>query len=263
MKSFISSLTQPSHESSPPQHKQQQQRPSKLSTAVNAPCTEASKAVPSVTAISTSGNDRGKRGQGNYQVTGSTAAASAAEPTSTACYGSNLRDQPGVSASQDAKVNWPSNTHHSRVEHSLIDRLQPSGASQTTGVPTHDTLQNGASSARPAGLQYPEPPSSSGDSSTGNSPVKVQGVGRVGVESLGGLAWQLEGSDAEVEKQIYVAVFQLKAIVRESRCAAMVSVPAGVPIAAVVQPLVNCLMSPHWYYPASTCQDIHFTLHEM
>lgn len=213
--------------------------------------------MASVTALGASDSERGKRGQGKLPLTRTTATSSPATPTTTAYSRSSLREQPGVPACQDAKFNGPSNTPHSRVETSLADRLQPSGASQNTSVPTHDILQSGSSSMRPAGLRYPEPPSSSGDSGAGNSSVKAQGVGRVGVESLGGLAWQLEGSDAEVEKQIYVAVFQLKAMIRESRCAAMVSVPAGVPIAAVLQSLINCLMS----QPASTCQHIHFTLH--
>lgn len=79
-----------------------------------------------------------------------------------------------------------------------------------------------------AGVQAVQLLSGGGDSNAGSGTVKAQGVGRVGVESLGGLAWQLEGSDAEVEQQIYVAVFQLKAMIRDSRCAAMVSIPAGV-----------------------------------
>ncbi len=56
---------------------------------------------------------------------------------------------------------------------------------------------------------------------------RPQGVGRVVVESLGGLQWQLEGSDRDVERHLYTAVFQLKAAIRDSRCAAMVSFPAG------------------------------------
>ena len=56
---------------------------------------------------------------------------------------------------------------------------------------------------------------------------RPQGVGRIVVESLGGLQWQLEGSDRDVERHLYTAVFQLKAAIRDSRCAAMVSFPAG------------------------------------
>lgn len=52
-------------------------------------------------------------------------------------------------------------------------------------------------------------------------------VGRVVVESFGGLQWQLEGADKDVERQLYSAVFRLKAAVRASRCVAMVSLPAG------------------------------------
>ena len=167
-------------------------------------------------------------GRDKTLLTGSTAAASAARPRSSAYSGSSLREQPAVSASQHAHFGRPSNTQHSAAGNSPVDRLRPSDASQSTSPLTHDTSQNGASLVRPAGLPYPEPPTSNGDSSAGNSSVKAQGVGRVGWESLGGLAWQLEGSDAEVEKQIYVAVFQLKAMIRDSRCAAMVSLPAGV-----------------------------------
>jgi len=58
---------------------------------------------------------------------------------------------------------------------------------------------------------------------------RPQGVGRVVVESLGGVQWQLEGSDGDVERHLYTAVFQLKAAIRDSRCAAMVSFPAGDP----------------------------------
>ncbi|DBA95005.1 TPA: hypothetical protein ACH3X1_002526 [Trebouxia sp. C0004] len=56
---------------------------------------------------------------------------------------------------------------------------------------------------------------------------RPQGVGRVVVESLGGLQWQLEGSARDVERRLYTAVFQLKAAIRDSRCAAMMSFPAG------------------------------------
>jgi len=56
---------------------------------------------------------------------------------------------------------------------------------------------------------------------------RPQGVGRVVIESLGGLQWQLEGSDRDLERHLYTAVFQLKAAVRDSRCAAMLSFPAG------------------------------------
>ncbi len=56
---------------------------------------------------------------------------------------------------------------------------------------------------------------------------RTQGVGRIVVESLGGLQWQLEGSDRDVERHLYTAVFQLKAAIRDSRCAAMLSFPAG------------------------------------
>ncbi len=59
------------------------------------------------------------------------------------------------------------------------------------------------------------------------APDRPQGVGRVVVESLGGLQWQLEGSDRDVERHLYTAVFQLKAAIRDSRSAAMVSFPAG------------------------------------
>ena len=182
---------------------------------------------PPTAAPGTLDDEEGHTGPDTQLLTGSTAAASAAQPRSNAYSGSSLKEQPGVSAYQDAQINAPFNTHHSRAGHSLVDRLQPSGASQSSSAPTHGISQSGASSV---GLQNPEPPSSSGDSNAGNSSVKAQSVGRVGLESLGGLAWQLEGSDAEVEKQIYVAVFQLKAMIRDSRCAAMVSVPAGVPI---------------------------------
>ncbi len=60
-----------------------------------------------------------------------------------------------------------------------------------------------------------------------SAPDRPQSVGRVVVESLGGLQWQLEGSDRDVERHLYTAVFQLKAAIRDSRCAAMVSFPAG------------------------------------
>ena len=59
------------------------------------------------------------------------------------------------------------------------------------------------------------------------APDRPQGVGRVVVESLGGLQWQLEGSDRDVARHLYTAVFQLKAAIRDSRSAAMVSFPAG------------------------------------
>ena len=54
-----------------------------------------------------------------------------------------------------------------------------------------------------------------------------QRVGRVGVQSLGGLDWGLHSYDHETERQLFTAVLQLKALMRESRCAAMVSFPAG------------------------------------
>ncbi|DBA85372.1 TPA: hypothetical protein ACH3X2_006051 [Trebouxia sp. C0005] len=60
-----------------------------------------------------------------------------------------------------------------------------------------------------------------------SAPDRPQGVGRVVVESLGGLQWQLDVSDGDVERRLYTAVFQLKAAIRDSRCAAMVSFPAG------------------------------------
>lgn len=185
---------------------------------------------PSITAPGTSDSKEGCMGRDKTLLTGSTAAASAARHRSSAYSGSSLREQPAVSAHQHAHFSGPSNTHHRAAGNSLVDRLRLSDASQSTSALTRDTSQSGASLVRPAGLPYLEPPTSSGDSSAGNSSIKAQGVGRVGWESLGGLAWQLEGSDAEVEKQIYVAVFQLKAMIRDSRCAAMVSLPAGVPL---------------------------------
>ena len=54
-----------------------------------------------------------------------------------------------------------------------------------------------------------------------------QRVGRVGVQSLGGLDWGVHSYDQETERQLFTAVLQLKALMRESRCAAMVSFPAG------------------------------------
>ena len=156
----------------------------------------------------------------------------------------------GVTAPQESQPSGPSHTHASRE--ALADRLQPSGASQSSNGLTDGMSQADASPLASAATRPLGPSISSGDMAGGSA--KAQSVGRVGVESLGGLAWQLEGSDAEVEKQIYVAVFQLKAMIRDSRCAAMVSFPAGMPIQQSLNILMFILDAPHEYMPVNSLE---------
>lgn len=94
---------------------------------------------------------------------------------------------------------------------STQDRMspQPAAAAGTTAA-THQAAVRGVP-------MQPSVPASD----------RPQGVGRVVVESLGGLQWQLEGSERDVERRLYTAVFQMKAAIRDRRCAAMVSFPAG------------------------------------
>ncbi|KAL0050026.1 hypothetical protein WJX82_003004 [Trebouxia sp. C0006] len=109
------------------------------------------------------------------------------------------------------------------------DDLSASLAQCTHGSPANISVQAGNTAK-------PMPKLSNSDSmpKTNGSgmpsipaPDRPQGVGRVVVESLGGLQWQLEGSDRDVARHLYTAVFQLKAAIRDSRSAAMVSFPAG------------------------------------
>ena len=141
---------------------------------------------------------------------------------------------PGVSASQTIEQHVQPATHARGQGYALPARLQPSGAVQSNSNLTHSNIEAAAAQPHPAATSTSEM-FKAGERSPVGTAEKAQSVGRVGVESLGGLAWQLQGSDAEVEKQIYVAVFQLKVMIRDSRCAAMVSFPAG----------MQCLMCGH------------------
>lgn len=127
---------------------------------------------------------------------------------------------PGVDLSQAAS---DAVTHSKGHALALSERFQPSGAAQSSS----NNNPQAAAALSPAGATNISGMFKAGGASPVGNAEKSQRVGRVGVESLGGLAWQLQGSDAEVEHQIYVAVFQLKAMIRDSRCAAMVSFPAG------------------------------------
>lgn len=171
-------------------------------------------------------------GQSKSLLTGMTAASPTATPTPATYGGSSVRAQApgGVTAPQGCQPQPPSTKPHASGE-ALPDRLQPSRASQSSNAlkGENDPSQADASTTPPAEPRPFGPATSGRDAAAGTTTGKPQSVGRVGVESLGGLAWQLEGSDAEVEKQIYVAVFQLKTMIRDSRCAAMVSFPAGMP----------------------------------
>ncbi|KAL3163286.1 hypothetical protein ABBQ32_009681 [Trebouxia sp. C0010 RCD-2024] len=148
----------------------------------------------------------------------------ATSPASSAHSGPSMRRKAmgAVIAPQPSQPS-ASSKHPQATAETVTDRLQPSGASQSSNALNRDNgcTQAEASPSSPAG------PPRGGDPAAGSTPGIAHSVGRVGVESLGGLAWQLEGSDAEVENHIYVAVFQLKAMIRESRCAAMLSFPAG------------------------------------
>lgn len=70
-----------------------------------------------------------------------------------------------------------------------------------------------------------------------------QRTGRVAVQSLGGLDWGMDSYDQDTERQLFTAVVQLKALVRGSRCAAMLSFPAGkvcFPLTPVFQVIYLC-----------------------
>lgn len=54
-----------------------------------------------------------------------------------------------------------------------------------------------------------------------------QKVGRIVVQSLGGVQWHMGSFDKEVEQQLFKAVLHIKTLVRDSRCAAMLSFPSG------------------------------------
>ena len=71
-----------------------------------------------------------------------------------------------------------------------------------------------------------------------------QRAGRVAVQSLGGLDWGMDSHSQDTERQLFTAVVQLKALVRGSRCAAMLSFPAGKAcFALTLVVLVTCLCS--------------------
>ena len=71
-----------------------------------------------------------------------------------------------------------------------------------------------------------------------------QRAGRVAVQSLGGLDWGMDSHGQDTERQLFTAVVQLKALVRGSRCAAMLSFPAGKAcFALTLVILVTCLCS--------------------
>ena len=146
--------------------------------------------------------------------------------------------------------------HHSTGESSLqqreaqgtSERQHAFNATQSTRAtehssltPTPNTPQHNTSAA---GLR-----SSTGDLGVSGTSQHAsisshggwQSVGRAAVESLGGLQWQLLGSDKDVERELYTAVFQLKALMRDSRCVAMVSLPAGQSCTGLLR---NCGVQP-------------------
>ncbi|KAK9816857.1 hypothetical protein WJX72_006241 [[Myrmecia] bisecta] len=54
------------------------------------------------------------------------------------------------------------------------------------------------------------------------------GVGRLAISSLANADWELLGAERpELERQLMRLLFRIKGLLRESRCAAMVSIPAG------------------------------------
>lgn len=226
VRTFISSLAKPCDEPSgpviPPQHQQLQQQQSKVHRGGDPPSGEVSQPLLSTAALGVS-DSQGRWSQNKSLPTGM-AAGPATSPAPTARSGSSMggKAMGGVTAPQPSQPSAVCKRPHATGE-ALSDRLQPSGANQSSDALNRD---NGCSQPE-ASRSRPAEPTRGLDPAPGSTSGIAQSVGRVGVESLGGLAWQLEGSDAEVEKQIYVAVFQLKAMMRESRCAAMVSFPAG------------------------------------
>ena len=216
IQSFISSLTQPSDDSATAQSSQDQKshrsNPSpqqslqplqSLSISEKKPGSTEQLAVdsgPSTAALHATPSSTGKVSTGAGQ--------SATHANGQAASMSD--EQVSFNAGQQAQT--------------IPERHQPSGATQSNGF-VHSSIHKAASHLRTAAGQSTGTVRKSVHTSA--SMDKAQAVGRVGVESLGGLPWQLEGSEAEIEKQVYIAIFRLKAMVRDSRCAAMVTVPAG------------------------------------
>lgn len=245
VRTFTSSLAKPCNESSGPvkqqQHQQLQQPQSKVHRGGDPSSGEASQPLLSTAALGVS-DSQDKWSQNKTLLTG----MAATSPASSAHSGPSMRRKAmgAVIAPQPSQPS-ASSKHPQATAETVTDRLQPSGASQSSNALNRDNgcTQAEASPSSPAG------PPRGGDPAAGSTPGIAHSVGRVGVESLGGLAWQLEGSDAEVENHIYVAVFQLKAMIRESRCAAMLSFPAGMfsPIMYVHMSMVTHYVSSAMY----------------
>ena len=140
------------------------------------------------------------------------------------------------SAAQDSPAATPvagatgSQVHLSKAPTEQPVRLMH-GRTTAAEWPAGATPFGTAATQQPVSLMHPR-------MSAAQRPVRVMqpspaaterpaSVGRIAVESIGGLQWQLQGSDADIERQIFRAMCHLKAKVRDSRCAAMVSFPAG------------------------------------
>lgn len=142
---------------------------------------------------------------------------------------------------------------------SLAQRLKPSGAFQPLGAaqPSGTFQPPDAAQFASPGQHSPLEGSVPASSAASQDQAAVKGaamppsvpasdrpprVGRVAIESLGGLQWQIEGADADVERQLYTSIFHLKALIRESRSAAMVSFPAGGFVTSLLA-LFDCLQN--------------------
>ena len=138
---------------------------------------------------------------------------------------------------------------------SLAQRLKPSGAFQPLGAAQPSGTFQPSDAAQFASQHSPLEGSVAASSAASQDQAAVKGaamppsvpasdrpprVGRVAIESLGGLQWQIEGADADVERQLYTSIFHLKALIRESRSAAMVSFPAGGFVTSLLA-LFDCL----------------------
>lgn len=82
-------------------------------------------------------------------------------------------------------------------------------------------------STEPPQVKSPFSPITAADLAYAAQQQLQQRVGRVVIQSLGGLGWGLESYDQDTERQLFSAVLQIKALTRSSRCAAMLSFPAG------------------------------------
>lgn len=159
-------------------------------------------------------------------------------------------DPPSLSALSIAEITQSTNPAALQTDESMLSgnsgRYRHSGGqamSQSSGQPFPERLKSSDATQSSNESQQSLPQGAPSPGSTAPSPNaaikgvamhpstsatdRQQSVGRVVVGSLGGLQWRLEGAEKDVERQLYTAVFQLKAMIRESRCAAMVSFPAG------------------------------------